>query len=53
MSRMTKEHLAWRDLRETHVSEGLSTYATQADQDLRISGQASLGNVSHGHGTKN
>jgi hypothetical protein len=34
MRHTTKEQLAWRHLRETEHPEGLSTHATQADQDL-------------------
>jgi hypothetical protein len=53
MSRATKEHLAWRDMRQTRASEGTQYPTTLEDQGLRMSGQASLGSMPHGHGTKN
>jgi hypothetical protein len=53
MRRATKAHLAWRDLRKTRASEGTRYRTTLEDQDLRMSGQASLGSMSCGHGTNN
>jgi hypothetical protein len=53
MRHTTKEHLAWRHLIETEHPEGLNTHATQADQDLWMSGRASLGSMPRGHDTKN
>jgi hypothetical protein len=53
MSCATKEHLAWRDLKQTRVSEGTRYPTTLEDQGLRMSGQASLGSMPRGHGTKN
>jgi hypothetical protein len=48
MSRVTKGHLAWHDLRQTWVSRGTQYPRTLEVQSLRMSGQTSLG-----HGTKN
>jgi hypothetical protein len=53
MSYATEEHLAWRDLRQTRVSRGTQYPTTLEDQGLRMSGQASLVSMLHGHGTKN
>jgi hypothetical protein len=52
MSRVTKEHLAWHDLRQTQVSRGTQYPTTLEDQCLQMSGQASQGSVPHDHGTK-
>jgi hypothetical protein len=49
MSCATKEHLVWHDMRQTWVC----THATQVDQDLWISGQASLSSMPCGQDTKN
>jgi hypothetical protein len=53
MDRATKEHLACCDLRQTQVSGGTQYPTTLEDQGLRMSGQASLGSMPRGHGTKN
>jgi hypothetical protein len=53
MHRMTKEHLAWCDLRKTRVSGGTRYPITMEDQCLRMSGQAILGSTPCGRGTKN
>jgi hypothetical protein len=53
MYRMTKEHLACHGLRQTRVSEGTRYPKTLEDQGLLISGQASLGSMPLGSGTKN
>jgi hypothetical protein len=41
MCHVTNKHLVWPDLKEPEYPEGLGTLSTQADQDLRMSGQAS------------
>jgi hypothetical protein len=53
MRRTTKEHLARRDIRKTQVFGGTWYPTTMEDQGLRMSGQASLGSMLRGHGTKN
>jgi hypothetical protein len=53
MSRVTKEHLSWRDMRQTQVFGGTRYPTTLQDQCLRMSGQTSLGSMPRGHGTKN
>jgi hypothetical protein len=53
MSRTTKEHLAWCDLRQTRVSEGTWYPTTLEDQGLRMSDQSSQCSMSCDHGTKN
>jgi hypothetical protein len=53
MCRVTKEHLACRDLRKSRVSRGTRYPKTLEDQGPRMSGQASLGTKPCDHGTKN
>jgi hypothetical protein len=53
MSRVTKENLPWRDLRQTQVLRGTQYPTTLEDQGLPMSGQVSLGSMLHGHDTKN
>jgi hypothetical protein len=53
MCHATKEHLAHRGLRQTQASGGTRYPKTLEDQGVRMSGQVSLGSMSHGRGTKN
>jgi hypothetical protein len=53
MSRATKEHLAWHDLRQTWVTRGTQYPTTMVDQGLRMSNQVSQGSMQCDHGTKN
>jgi hypothetical protein len=53
MCHVIKEHLAYCGLRQTRVSGGTRHPKTLEDQGLRMSGQASLGSMPRGHGTKN
>jgi hypothetical protein len=53
MRLMTKEHLAWRNMRKTRAAGGTRCPTTLEDQGFRVSGQASLGSMPCGHGTKN
>jgi hypothetical protein len=53
MSRVTKELLTWRDLRQTRVSEGTPYPTTLEDQGLLMSSLASLSSMSCDHDTKN
>jgi hypothetical protein len=53
MCHATKGHLACRGLRQTLVSIGTWYAKTLEDQGLWMSSQASLGSMSHNHGTRN
>jgi hypothetical protein len=53
MCRTTKVHLARCSLRQIRVSGGTQYPKTLEDQGLRMSGQASLGSMPCGQGTKN